>query len=241
MTGDEYAELSASLVHEVSTPMAVAKVNLEIIARYLPLLLTIYRHQEPTLTETDRISTEHLDALCNAPALMEAQCRIVEQSVKNHWRSAKEGSDAATDQNELAPNDASPAARRRSLLSPTRLNILLVEDEQVHQDIALKVLSPDHQVDVTASAREALSHCQTRPYDLVLLDLRLPDLDGRQLAKLLRRTHAPGLCIAALSNYPVTVDELRQAGFDGQLEKPLKAEAFRQFLQQVSLALQQES
>lgn len=242
MTRDEYAKLSAGLVHEVSTPMAIAKVNLEIIARYLPLLLATYRHQERTLTDSMRIPAEHFDALCQAPALMEAQCRIVEQYVKDHWRRVKGDGGATTEQGLAFPHSGdSPDTQTEGQLPVRGLKILLVEDEQIHQDIALKVLSPHHQVEVTASAREALNHCRSRPYDLVLLDLHLPDLDGRQLAKLIRRSHPPGLSIAALSNYPATVEELRQAGFDGHLEKPLKAEAFRQFLQQLPPSSQLES
>lgn len=229
---EEFAELAARLVHEVSTPMAIAKVNLELIAHYLPALISHYE-EHCRSGEAARIHPQHLEGLRNAPSLMEEQCRIVEQSVKSHWRAAA-GKGAPESQNRGSENGS-------AALTARGLRILVVEDEAVHQDIARKVLSADHQVEVTGNAREALSRCELRPYDLILLDLCLPDLDGRQLPKLIRRTHSRGPFIAALTSLPTTEDELRQAGFDGQLEKPLKLESFRQFLQRASFGSQQES
>ncbi|MCW8194898.1 response regulator [Proteobacteria bacterium 005FR1] len=233
---DEFAELAARLVHEVSTPMAIAKVNLELIARYLPSLVSNYVKQADYPPDAAApIHPEHLEALRNAPSLIEEQCRVVEQRVKFHWRAAA-GKDAPDGQNRDLGTENHSAG-----LDAKGLRILVVEDEVVHQDIALKVLAADHQVEVTGNAREALGRCELRPYDLILLDLCLPDLDGRQLPKLMRLTHSRGLYIAALTSLPTTDEELRQAGFDGQLEKPLKPESFRQFLQLASLGSRQEN
>jgi CheY-like chemotaxis protein len=240
MNTEDYAALTAHLVHEVSTPMAIARINLEIIARYLPQLVSVYEQHRATLPEAEQIAAEYLDALRNAPALIEQQCQTVDERVKSHWRAAKSQRVVpGREMEEVRP--LSPQIDSIQIKPVEGLQILVVEDEEIHRDIALKVLSESHYVEVAGSGREALQRCQARPFELVLLDLRLPDLDGRQLAKLIRRAHHKGPYIAALSNYPAAEDELRQEGFDGQLEKPLKAETFRRFLQQEWPQWQRES
>jgi CheY-like chemotaxis protein len=223
--GRTFIELSAQLVHDVSTPIAIAKVNNEFIADHLSTLLAAYEAQldDP---EQSVIPLEHLQAIRKAPALIKEQCERVEQKIKAHWQAVSKQANV----NRASISQTQESSGNLKLLN-TALQVLLVEDEPIHQAIALKLLSPTHEVDIASSGQEAIKKCQDKPYDLVLMDICLPDMDGRHATKLIRRAHASDLAIIALSNMPVSDDELRQTGFDGQLGKPLNQDAFRQYLQ----------
>lgn len=220
-SGKNFIELSAKLVHDVSTPMAIAKVNNDFIARYLPTLLSAYESlaEQDQHPERNLIPADHLEAIAKAPDLIKEQCTAVEQRIKAHWQTAS---------GELAHKDMTRPSPGASI---PQLHILLVEDEEVHQDIAHKLLAPVHHLDIASNGREALKRCESKPYDLVLMDICLPDLDGRQATKLIRRTHRSDLTIIALSNMPISEQELHDTGFDGQMNKPLSLDALTQYLQ----------
>jgi two-component system NtrC family sensor kinase len=83
---------------------------------------------------------------------------------------------------EAAPEPARerPAGARHS--------ILVVDDEPDIAEILAELLGADgHRVDVAASGREAMERVRDRDYDLILSDLRMPDLDGQSLYRRLER------------------------------------------------------
>jgi CheY-like chemotaxis protein len=65
---------------------------------------------------------------------------------------------------------------------------LLIEDNEIAQRIPVILLeSQGWIVDVESTAREALDAIDRNAYDLILLDIGLPDMDGRELAKIIRQ------------------------------------------------------
>jgi CheY-like chemotaxis protein len=86
------------------------------------------------------------------------------------------------------------------------------------------------------SARAALERCTALDPDVVLLDIGLPDLDGYEVARRLRKIEAlEGVGLFALTGYGQAEDleRARAAGFDGHFVKPLD---FRQL--EITLASQ---
>jgi CheY-like chemotaxis protein len=72
--------------------------------------------------------------------------------------------------------------------------ILLVEDDPAVATALAQLLRHDgHTVDTAANGRLALVQLQARPYDLIVSDLRMPELDGPGLYRELE-AHAPHLC-----------------------------------------------
>ncbi|EPR43383.1 integral membrane sensor hybrid histidine kinase [Desulfovibrio sp. X2] len=121
------------------------------------------------------------------------------------------------------PGDAPDGARQRSL------RVLVAEDSLVNQHLARRILQRlGHTAVVAPDGREALAHLREGGYDLALLDLNLPGLDGLALAGLVRRGDAgvPSLPLLAVSATPARLAEprAREAGMDGYLEKPLSVE-----------------
>lgn len=110
------------------------------------------------------------------------------------------------------------------------MRVLLAEDNTFNQIVAtesLAVLSADFQVSVAANGREALALLENNDFDLLLLDVQMPILDGYELTRLLREhpmAHLRVLPIIALTASVVPNDVARclNAGMNGYVPKPLQ-------------------
>jgi signal transduction histidine kinase/ActR/RegA family two-component response regulator len=116
------------------------------------------------------------------------------------------------------PGDAAP------------LVILLAEDNAINQKLALRLLErKGHHVTVAADGRQALDRFAAAPFDLVLLDIQMPEMDGYEAATLMREldrvrgAHTP---IVALTANALREDRERAfaAGMDAYLAKPIRPE-----------------
>ena len=114
--------------------------------------------------------------------------------------------------------------------SRTRLSILLVEDNRVNQAVATQFLeNRGHTVKVAGNGRVALEVLETQSFDLVMMDVQMPEMDGLQATTLIREMelksgkHVP---IIAMTAHAMTGDKERclAAGMDGYISKPIRAE-----------------
>lgn len=102
-----------------------------------------------------------------------------------------------------------------------KASILLIEDDPNITDFMEVVLDQErYQLTIASTGMEALTAFQTTSIDLVLLDLGLPDIDGIDLLKILRkRLHLPIIIISARSNEEEKVKAL-DLGADDYVTKP---------------------
>lgn len=100
-------------------------------------------------------------------------------------------------------------------------SILLIEDDPNITDFMEVVLGQErYQLAIASTGMEALTAFQTTSFDLVLLDLGLPDIDGIDLLKILRkRMHLPIIIISARNNEEEKVKAL-DLGADDYVTKP---------------------
>jgi signal transduction histidine kinase/ligand-binding sensor domain-containing protein/DNA-binding response OmpR family regulator len=118
-----------------------------------------------------------------------------------------------------SPNDRRAAARRK---------ILLAEDNPVNQVVAVRLLERrGHQVTVAANGREAVAAVQREPFDLVLMDVQMPEMDGFEATATIRRAETGTgrrLPIFAMTAHAMKGDaeRCRLAGMDGYLPKPIR-------------------
>ncbi|MCK3655419.1 hybrid sensor histidine kinase/response regulator [Pasteurellaceae bacterium Macca] len=112
------------------------------------------------------------------------------------------------------------------------LKVLLVEDIEVNVVVAKAMLSKfGCEVDVAMTGAEAYQCFENHSYDLILLDIQLPDTTGFEIAQNLRRRYENEevdylpLLIALTANIMHTKAEYQQQGMDDVLRKPLSLEA----------------
>lgn len=117
------------------------------------------------------------------------------------------------------------------------LNILLVEDIPLNQDIAKAMLEKDnHQVAIASSAADALSISQNQAFDLILLDMQLPDMHGLDLLKRIRgedtaNKQTKTIALTATIT-PRAIASYHQFGIHQVVEKPILLDKLREAIYQ---------
>jgi two-component system, sensor histidine kinase and response regulator len=119
-----------------------------------------------------------------------------------------------------------PASSRRRAPG---LNVLLAEDNAVNQELAVRILKKHGHKTVTArTGKEALALLGKRSFDLVLMDVQMPDMDGFEATAAIREREpatGPRIPIVAMTAHAMAGDRelCLQAGMDGYVAKPVHA------------------
>lgn len=117
------------------------------------------------------------------------------------------------------------------------LRILLVDDSTVVRVFAARLLEfAGHRVDVMTNGRQALQAVRGGEYDLILMDVYMPEMDGIEATIALRAIGCT-LPILALSGTTADQDfkDCLDAGMSGALRKPFTLEAFEQECRRVRM------
>ena len=115
------------------------------------------------------------------------------------------------------------------------LSILLVEDVELNVIVAKSILEKQgHYVDVAMNGEQAIQLFEKNTYDIVFLDIKLPDMSGFDIAYYLRKNYEEGIydflppLIAFTANVMHSEEEYQNQGMDGVLRKPLSLTELRQ-------------
>jgi CheY-like chemotaxis protein len=138
-------------------------------------------------------------------------------------------------------NKMSPALVTRHTLreSRNRLRILLVEDNAVNQLVALRLLEKyGHTVGVATNGRKALEELEKESYDLILMDVQMPEMNGWEATQAIREkemstgAHIP---IVAMTAHAMKGDKERclAAGMDAYLTKPIRTQELLSVLDEI--------
>jgi signal transduction histidine kinase/CheY-like chemotaxis protein/HPt (histidine-containing phosphotransfer) domain-containing protein len=127
----------------------------------------------------------------------------------------------------------------RNLFTGRKFRILLAEDNITNQLVALGILNKlGLQADTVANGREALDALRAQPYDLVLMDVLMPGLDGLEATREIRSTRATvldrNIPIIAMTARAMAGDRewCLQAGMNGYVSKPIDPVALADELKQ---------
>ncbi len=118
------------------------------------------------------------------------------------------------------------------------LHVLVAEDNLVNQTLAAKLLDKlGHTTVLAANGAEALAEWGRQTFDVILMDVQMPELDGFQATRQIReaeKTSGAHVPIVAMTAYAMSGDreQCLQAGMDGYVSKPVSRTALEQALEQ---------
>jgi signal transduction histidine kinase/DNA-binding response OmpR family regulator len=128
------------------------------------------------------------------------------------------------------------------------LRILLVEDNAVNQKLALRLLERmGYRADVAGNGLEAIQALQRQPYDVVLMDVQMPEMDGWEATRRIRRLSPEKLCtdeqprIIAMTASVMQEDRdaCREAGMNDYVSKPVRVNELVNALMRCQLLIEQ--
>ncbi|MGA7155341.1 MAG: response regulator [Acidobacteriaceae bacterium] len=120
------------------------------------------------------------------------------------------------------------------------LRVLLAEDNPVNQTLAMRILEKlGHKVQVVNNGKEALGRSQAEEFDLILMDIQMPEMDGLEATTAIRdaetRTgkHLP---IVAMTAHAMKGDKeaCLSAGMDGYLSKPIRVDELKRAMSEAT-------
>ena len=128
-----------------------------------------------------------------------------------------------------APTAARPRELDADHAKRHPLRILLVEDNAVNQKLALRLLSRmGYEADLAANGREAVQAVERRRYDLVLMDVQMPEMDGLEATRHIRakmpQTERPWIVAMTAEAMEGDRERCLEAGMDAYLSKPIGVE-----------------
>ena len=130
--------------------------------------------------------------------------------------------------------EAMPVAQRKPL------RVLLAEDNPINQKVALKILSKlGYRADVVANGLEVLQSLRQIPYDVILMDCQMPEMDGYETTRRIRlqeqEENKPPIHIIAMTAHAMQGDRklCLDAGMDDYLSKPVRPPDLQRVLERV--------
>lgn len=232
------SDSAETLFHDLATPLLIAKMKAGLLASYLPQLVKALA-ESPHLLHLLPDDKKVIEALISAPEIMVSNLEVVQKKINllsesilhqaNNFGSCPAG-DNLGDKIQSMNLDTAMTTSVRTVAIKT---ILLVDDEIIHRDIGESLLAPHYQVDFAENGLEAIRKCEQKQYDLILMDLHMPKMNGEQATIALRERVSNETIIIGLTSLPLGANQsgLLARGFTDFLEKPLTMKGLQNVLQ----------
>lgn len=120
------------------------------------------------------------------------------------------------------------------------LSILLAEDDVTNQYVGLKILNKmGYHADVAENGNKALQMANQKNYEVILMDVRMPEIDGLELTKMLRTTLLKQPIIIAMTANALHGDREMciEAGMDDYISKPINFQKLAALLEKWAHAI----
>jgi signal transduction histidine kinase/DNA-binding response OmpR family regulator len=140
-----------------------------------------------------------------------------------------------------APAPTTSAPPRLPVSAEHGLSILLVEDNRVNQDVARTILvRAGHRVDIAANGRQAVEAVRRNAYDVVLMDVQMPEMDGIEAVHRIRSLPPPLCAVPVIAMTANAMDGARDsylaAGMDDYVSKPVQPRVLLEMLARLAVA-----
>ncbi|MFP4455952.1 MAG: PAS domain S-box protein [Desulfonatronovibrio sp.] len=127
----------------------------------------------------------------------------------------------------------------QSVQTQSSIRILMAEDNQINQLVAAKTLEKiGHRPDIVEDGFQAVEAYQNKPYDLILMDIQMPGMDGIEATRKIRELEKTSnslsrIPVIALTAHATSEDRDRclAAGMDDYLTKPVRPDNLREVLE----------
>ncbi|MEM8639695.1 MAG: response regulator [Cyanobacteria bacterium P01_G01_bin.54] len=172
----------------------------------------------------------HLDAMLTKPVKQSALYNTLVDVMSQQPHQVKV---QATETRKRKPERELPT------IAPSPLQILLAEDNVVNQKVARMTLKRlGYEVDIAANGLEAVEAVHRQPYDVVLMDVQMPEMDGfeatRQICQDFSSQERPYIIAMTANAMQGDREACLAAGMDDYVSKPLKMEILKQALEKAT-------
>ncbi|GEM80276.1 PAS domain-containing hybrid sensor histidine kinase/response regulator [Vibrio superstes] len=133
---------------------------------------------------------------------------------------------------EISTSEALNSSNIESKTIFPNARVLLVEDNEINQELAIGILEPfEIAIDIANNGQQGIDKIEHNHYDLVLMDIQMPIMDGYEATKLLRESGYPSPIVAMTANVmDEDIKRARLAGFDDHIGKPINLDKLRSVL-----------
>jgi signal transduction histidine kinase/ligand-binding sensor domain-containing protein/DNA-binding response OmpR family regulator len=148
-------------------------------------------------------------------------------------------------ESQLKNEEPADADKKKSLLSADfallyPFTMLIAEDNMMNQKLIIRVLNKlGYQPDLANDGREVMDMMSRRKYDLILMDIQMPNIDGLEATRLIRKTFNAQPLIVAMTANALSEDKENciKAGMDGYMSKPINLELITTTLAELYLRI----
>jgi CheY-like chemotaxis protein len=127
------------------------------------------------------------------------------------------------------PSEPQPPSIKKDMGQEHPLRILLAEDNTINQKVALRLLDRmGYRADAVSNGAEAVAAIQRQPYDVIFMDVQMPEMDGLEATGLIRMVvpadRQPTIIAMTAAALPEDRDRCIKAGMDSYMSKPFSAQ-----------------
>ncbi len=223
----------AKFVHDIRTPLLGISTHAEEANSLLLAVLASILKEKESGTNTSEFNTHEIHRLVDSLKLIEAYTEKGNELVNNFW--SETSVFLSRSPGDVSQKKSSTASVINYQSKTAQLHrILLVDDNEVNQQVGLEMLKElGFEVITAFDGYQALKELEAETFHLVLMDCRLPELDGWETTKRIRRSfHADHLPIVGITASPDENDYTRgiSAGMNDCISKPLTFDALERIV-----------
>ncbi|WP_423146268.1 two-component regulator propeller domain-containing protein [Rubrolithibacter danxiaensis] len=123
------------------------------------------------------------------------------------------------------------------------LNILIAEDNLINQKLATRILNKlGYEPQIANNGKEAVEMLQQHPFDIIFMDMLMPEMDGLEATRLIRKdsVNQPQIVAMTANALPEDREECLKAGMNDYISKPIKLEELVEILRKIALLVSEK-